>query len=132
MKKIGVVIILLFLSSTVFALDFIGSLYVRVYPNEPATYDYEFFSVDLRNTSEMLYLGYIIGVYYETHPLNKSGVLLQMQVNENNTELSQEIKNKMRQVGANVCMSSAFKDYLVVNLLMPNGTYTTIIYEPLD
>jgi hypothetical protein len=130
MKKAFIIIIFLFLSSTIFSLEVIGTGYIRVYPNEPTTYEYEFFSVDLRDTVEIMYLGYVINFYHQTHPLSKSGFLLITEIYENNTGLSQAIKDKMRQFGANVCVSTAFRDYLVVNLLLPNGTYTTVIFEP--
>jgi len=115
-------------------LKIIGIGYVRVYPHEPhepTTYEYEFFSIDLKNTVEIMSLGYLISVYHQTHFLSKSGFLVVTEIYENNTGLSQAVKDKMRQFGANVCMSTAFKDYLVVNLLLPNGTYTTVIFEPM-
>lgn len=131
MKKLVITIIFLFLCSTMlFSLEIIGTGYIKVYPNEPNTYVYEFFSVDLRNNIDIMYLGYAISVYHQTHPLSKSGYLFITEIYENNTGLSQAVKDKMRQFGANVCISTAFKDYLVVNLFLPNGTYTTVIFEP--
>jgi len=108
----------------------IGTLSVNVYPDEPDTYEYEFLSVDTKNTSEIIMLlEYVINEYPKIRPLHTSSFLTLTRIVENNTELSQNIIDKMKQVNANVCISTAFKDFLVMNLLLPNGTYTTVFFE---
>ena len=55
-----------------------------------------------------------------------------LQIYENNTSLSQAVKNKMWQLAANVCHTIIFSEdsgSLIINILMPNGTYTTIAYD---
>jgi hypothetical protein len=131
MKKPGFLLVFLVLSSTVFAFEIICTASIRVYPAVPAAYEYEFLSMDGSKTEEIMYLGYYISMFHQFHPISENGYIITDRVIENNTALSQALKDKMRQVGANVCISADFKDYIVVNLLMPNGTYTTIFYVPL-
>jgi hypothetical protein len=131
MKKFVFAVIFLILSSGVFSLEFLREAHLKLFYDDPATYEYEFFSVDLGSNVDIISLGYYIGVYHQTHPLKKKGVLVVTNFTENNTQLSQPIKDKMRQLRANVSISTAFEDYLVVNLLLPNGTYTAIIFEPM-
>jgi len=108
----------------------IGTSFVNVYPDEPDTYEYEFLSVDIKNTTELIMLlGYALNEYPKNHPLLINRSLAPTEIYENNTELSQNIIDEMKKVGANVSLSTAFKDFLVVNLLLPDGSYTTVIFE---
>jgi len=110
--------------------NIIGTFFVKVYPDDPETYEYEFLSVDVKNTTELiLLLGYALNEYSQTHHLSRNGSLTPTNIAENNTELAQDIKDKMKQLGANVCMSTAFFNSLVVNLLLPDGTYTTVYFD---
>jgi hypothetical protein len=103
----------------VFAFDYICSAPVKVFADEPSL-EYEFLSVDINNHAEMITLGAFAYAAYEIISGDSRTVV-------NNTALSKAVQAKMKQVGANVCMTAS-SGSLVINILMPNGTYTTIIY----
>jgi hypothetical protein len=129
MKKLCMVFVFVVLGARIFAFDYQGAAEVKVYPNEPPLY-YEFYSVDLDDITDLLALGLMIGGW--THLSNGLLFDYNLQIYENNTSLSQAVKNKMRQLAANVCHTTIFSDdsgSLIVNILMSNGTYTTISYE---
>jgi len=96
-----------------------------------STWEYDFLSVNLKDTTDIMLLGwYAIGAYNETIPPDNRGNIQISRIYQNNTGLSEALKDKMEEVGANVCISTAFKnDGLVVNLLMPDGMYTTVFFE---
>jgi hypothetical protein len=123
MKKFLSIVLFLVLCTTVFAFEDIASAYVRVYSDEPPL-EYDFFSVDLRSVAEII----LIGDYAcRLASRNETYLTDTPDIYENNTSLSQAVKNKMKQLGANVCMT--FSDtFVIVNILMQNGTYTTIVY----
>jgi hypothetical protein len=123
MKKFLSTVLFLVLCTTVFAFEKIASAYITVYPGEPPL-GYDFFSVDLRNMAEIILIG-----NYTRHlaDINETYLVDEPTIFENNTELSQAVKNKMKQLGANVCMTF-YNDFIYVNILMQNGTYTTIVY----
>jgi hypothetical protein len=133
MKKIGIGIVFLVLGVRIFAFEHICSAQVKVFPNDPA-WKYDFFSINLNSPVEILSLGIFIGdgtdsegndvfaneyFFLDPHPT---------QVYEDNTSLSQAVKDKMQQVGANVCMTVDSDDNIIVNILMQNGRYTTVVY----
>jgi hypothetical protein len=123
MKKFLSTALFLVLCTTVFAFENIASAYITVYPGEPPL-EYNFFSVDLRNVAEII----LIGDYaYRLADINDTYLVEDPRIVENNTALSQAVKNKMKQLGANVCMTF-YDDFIIVNILMQNGTYTTIVY----
>jgi hypothetical protein len=55
------------------------------------------------------------------------GFFALLDVVEDNTALAKGVKDKMRQLDANVCFT-IYNEILVVNMLMPNGKYTTFMY----
>ena len=126
------VFVFVVLSARIFAFDYRGDAEVEVYPDEPPLY-YEFYSVDLNDITDILSLGLTIGSWnmYNALFFNYG---YDMRIVENNTSLSQVVRNKMRQFAANVCYtirSSEDSASLIINILMPNGngTYTFIAYE---
>jgi hypothetical protein len=123
MKKFLSIALFLVLCTTVFAFEDIASAYISVYSDAPPL-KYDFFSVDLRNMAEII----LIGDYAcRLASSNDTYLTDAPTIFENNTGLSQAVKNKMKQLGANVCMTFS-NDFVYVNILMQNGTYTTIVY----
>jgi hypothetical protein len=123
MKKFLFAALFFVLCATAFTFENIASAYITVYPGEPPL-EYDFFSVDLRSIAEII----LIGDYAnDLADINDTFLLDDPDIFENNTALSQAVKDKMKQLGANVCMTF-YDDYVYVNILMQNGTYTTIIY----
>jgi len=132
MKKIFMflfVVFSLFSCEKVSALKLIASAYIRVFPDEPSL-EYHFFSVNLNNTLDVLALGARIAAFrsiffYDTEPIPP---LEADRIIENNTSLSQAVKDKMRQLGSNVCLTF-YDGFVYVNIRMQNGTYTTLLYS---
>jgi hypothetical protein len=96
---------------------------------------YEFFYVNLNSTADILSFGMLIGRgEWNTKGIdNWWGVIAitsaqPVRVIENNTSLRQVMKDKMNQIGANVSITIDNDACIYVNILMPDGRYTTIVY----
>jgi hypothetical protein len=135
MKKIGIVLVFSILCVRTFAFDYLGSDKV----DDLDLYEsyYEFFSVDHNNPADILSLGMLIAregsISTEAKIDFVWGVTALVSVRpiriiENNTNLRQVVKDKMKQKGANVSVAVDGSSCLYVNILMPDGKYTTIVY----
>jgi len=126
MKKACFVMIFVFLCMVINAFEGRGNAQIRVFSNEPPL-SYDFFNVDLNNIEDIISLGLWLGTWEHM----SSGLLLgsPRSVIRNNTDLSQAVKDRMRHLGANVS-TTFYSGYFYINILLRNGTYTTIIYEP--
>jgi hypothetical protein len=133
MKKVCLSIILYVLCAQVFAFEHIG--FSVVDSLEKYESGYEFFSVDFSNPADIVSFGMLIGreEWVTGGKENWWRIIVMtsarpVAVYENNTNLRQVIKDKMRQLGANVSITIAGDAHMYVNILMPNGRYTTIVY----
>ncbi|MDR0636105.1 MAG: hypothetical protein LBF87_03405 [Treponema sp.] len=129
MKKLCMAFVFVVLSARIFAFDYQGDAEVKVYLDEPPLY-YEFYSVDLNDVTDILSLGLTIGSWNMYNGLFFD--CYDRQIYENNTSLSQAVKNKMKQLAANVCYTIIVSEdsaTLIINIRMPNAAYTTIAYE---
>jgi hypothetical protein len=122
MKRFFLALLFSVLCVPVFAFDYICSAPVRVFAEEPML-EYEFLSVDTNSHTEMITLGFFTSVITNGQEIN----IGDPRTIVNNTGLSEAVQAKMKQVSANVCMT-VYSGSLIINILMPNGTYTTIIY----
>jgi hypothetical protein len=120
MKKMAIVTVLLVLGMKISAFEHLGQERVEAIPRYFLTY--EFFSVNLNSPVDILSLGLFLPSIYafdSTHP---------ERVFENNTELSPAVKQSMNRKKANLCITVDEDGYITVNILMPNGRYTTVVY----
>jgi len=106
-----------------------GDAEISVFRNEPPLM-YIFYNADVNSIEDMLSLGLFIGSWYGKGSGRTGNIYgSPRMVSRNNRDLSQAVKEKMRTLGANISITIYDGD-LFVNILLSNGTYTTIIYEP--
>jgi hypothetical protein len=121
MKKFLFTALFLVLCTTAFAFKQFASAAI---PLGESSLEYNFFSCDFGNIAEIILIGDYAG---DLARRNASLLLANPRIIANNTALSQDVKNKMKQLGANVCMTF-FDNFVYVNILMSDGTYTTYVY----
>jgi hypothetical protein len=124
MKKSAIILALFLSCAPVFALKIVAAdVAVNVYPGEPPLY-YDFLSADLTSQGELILLGSAISNLIGPYGW---GFYSLVTVIEDNTALSKDVKDKMRQLGANVCFT-IYGETLIVNMLMPNRKYMFLAY----
>jgi hypothetical protein len=85
---------------------------------------YDFLSVDLICQEELILLSsaIVVLIIYQDR-----GFFLLVRAVVDNIVLAKDLKDKMRQFGANVCFT-IFDELLYVNLFMPNRKYIVFVY----
>jgi len=107
-----------------------GNAEIRIYPNEPPLL-YIFYFAETNNIEDMFSLGLFIGSWYGRGTGNIGYLYGSPRiVSRNNIDLSRSVRDKMRALSANISITMLDDASLIVNILLSNGTYTTIIYEP--
>jgi hypothetical protein len=121
MKKIAIVTVLVVLGMKIFAFEYLGKDKVEVTPKYFLAYD--FFSVNLNSPVDILSLGLFIPSGYTFDSTDPEEIF------ENNTGLSPAVKHSMNRKKANLCMTMDENGYIYINILLPNGRYTTVVYH---
>jgi hypothetical protein len=127
-KKFAIAIIFFAFSVKMFAFEHICSAEL---PNDNNNLtEYEFFSVALNDSTDVFSLGISIGGYFLSY---KVGWQIYNKYPEQiiSNVLNRNAFNKMRQVGANVCITynSGVYHGLVVHILYPDGNNITITFD---
>ena len=120
MKKWAIVTVLLVIGVPLCAFEYLGEETVEVTPQYFLVYD--FFYVNLNSPVDIFTLGLSIPDVYSLDSTNPEEIF------ENNTELSPALKSAMSRKQANVCVTIDEDGYVYVNILLPNGRYTTVVY----